>query len=584
MGVLKGCFSAVNKEGVSGNTAGCARQGKLCLPLVASLIISATPAPASGALAADCSGRACDSGGSVTRSVLDNGLRVVIVRNELAPVATTIVTYLAGSNESPQGFPGTAHALEHMMFRGSPGLSSGQLAEIAAILGGRFNADTSQHVTRYHFTVPVQDLETALRLEACRMSGTDWDEAQWEIERGAIDQEVARNLSVPEYVLYTRLLEALFEGTPYGPTALGTSETFRRTTAAMLEEYHRTWYVPGNAVIVIVGDVEPQGTLERVRELFGRIPGGPAPERRVTRPGPMKPRRIEMKTARHRGMVLSAFRMPGSSHPDFAAALVLADILNSRRGALFGLVTGGSALETQFEYDAFRDAGFASAIAVFAPGADTQSLESEIGKILASIRDEGVPEDMVEAAKVRRVTDAELEKTSVEGLASAWTRALAVEGKQTPDDLTEDIRRVTALDVSRIARMYIDPDSRVTAVLTPDPSEAGAPGGNFMADETFLPEVAEKVGLPAWAQDLRERIPGFRPTLKPYEKVLPNGIRLVVQKASASDTVSVYGRIRTRHELNVPGGKEGLDILLKGSSPSARHPWTGSPTLRPWTR
>src|SRR5512143_3480553 len=105
----------------------------------------------------------------VLRATLANGLRVVIVPNTLAPVVTTEVNYLVGSNEAPDGFPGMAHAQEHMMFRGSPGLSAEQLANIMALMGSDFNANTQQTVTQYIVTVPKDVLDVALKVEAVRM-------------------------------------------------------------------------------------------------------------------------------------------------------------------------------------------------------------------------------------------------------------------------------------------------------------------------------------------------------------------------------------------------------------------------------
>jgi len=122
----------------------------------------------------------------VLQATLKNGLRVVIVRNTLAPVVTTRLTYLAGSNEAPDGFPGMAHAQEHMMFRGSKGLSAEQLASLTAAMGGRSNAFTRQSVTQYYFTVPADELETVLRIEAIRMKNTLDTEELWAKERGAI--------------------------------------------------------------------------------------------------------------------------------------------------------------------------------------------------------------------------------------------------------------------------------------------------------------------------------------------------------------------------------------------------------------
>jgi len=143
---------------------------------------------------------------TVLRHTLKNGLRVVIIRNSLAPVVTTEVNYLVGSNEAPKGFPGTAHAQEHMMFRGSHGLSANQLADITAAMGGDFDADTRQMVTQYFFTVPEEDLDIALHIESIRMSGVLDSQKLWSKERGAIEQEVAGDLSNPQYVFYKKLL------------------------------------------------------------------------------------------------------------------------------------------------------------------------------------------------------------------------------------------------------------------------------------------------------------------------------------------------------------------------------------------
>jgi zinc protease len=225
---------------------------------------------AAGARAAD---------GDVLRATLDNGLRVIIVRNALAPVVATSVNYLVGSDEAPNGFPGMAHAQEHMMFRGSPGMSADQLADIGSIMGGNFNANTRESLTQYLFTVPAEDVDVALHIEAVRMQGVLDSGADWDQERGAIEQEVAQDLSSPEYILYEKLRAQLFAGTPYAHDALGTRPSFDRTTVGMLQGFHDAWYAPNNAILVVVGDLDPQRTLDSIRQLFGAIRSKHLPQR-----------------------------------------------------------------------------------------------------------------------------------------------------------------------------------------------------------------------------------------------------------------------------------------------------------------
>jgi zinc protease len=189
-----------------------------------------------------------------------------------------------------------AHAQEHMMFRGSPGLSANQLADVIATMGGMFDADTQQTVTQYFLTIPAQDLDVALHIEAIRMRGVLDSEKLWAQERGAIEQEVAQDFSDPEYLFYTKALGDLFKGTPYAHTPLGTISSFDKTTGAMLKRFHDTWYAPNNAILVIVGDVEPQKALTEVKKFFSDIPAKKIPERPPIHLEPVKPETLRLKT------------------------------------------------------------------------------------------------------------------------------------------------------------------------------------------------------------------------------------------------------------------------------------------------
>lgn len=448
------------------------------------------------------------------------------------------------------------------MFRGSPGLDADQLAEIAAAMGGSFNADTQQTVTQYFYTIPSEDLDVALRIEANRMRGVDDGQQQWDHERGAIEQEVARDYSNPVFVFYTKLLAAMYKGTPLADPGLGTRPTFDKTTAAMLKKFYDEWYAPNDAILIIVGDVGPQAALAQVKSFFGGIPSKKLPARPEINFGPVESQTMNLDTDLPYGLALISFRMPGTSSADYAAAQVLGDVLGSQRGTLYELVPQGKALFAGFEIQSLPQAGIGFALGAYPKGADANALAGEMRTILEADLKNGFPADLVEAAKLHELTGAELQKNSVQGLANAWSSAVAVEGRQSPDDDVKAIQQVTVADVNRVARQYLAMPKAITAILTPQPSGKPVSHSSFGGQESFTPKEAKQVALPAWAEQALHRLAVPKATTNPAEMTLSNGIKLIVQPEDVSDTVALYGRIKSRSEIETPQGQDGVDDVL----------------------
>ncbi len=498
----------------------------------------------------------------VLRETLTNGLQVIIVHNPLAPVVTTVINYRVGSDETPAGFPGSAHATEHMMFRGSPGLSGDQLADVTSALGGDFNADTQQAVTQYFFTTAAEDVDLSLHIEAERMQDLANDEKLWEKERGAIEQEVAQDMSNPEYVFYMKLLTVMFKGTPYEHDALGTRPSFDKTTDADLRKFHNSWYRPNNAILVIAGDVPPEQTLKQVRDIFEKIPAGKLPPRPEYSFQPVKPDKLNIETDLPYGMAAITFRFPGFDSPDFAAAQVLADVLSSRRGDLYGLVPDGKALFASFSYDTLPKSGIGYAVAGFPAGGKSDELVTQVRGILLASVTNGLSADLVEAAKRREVASAEFQKNSVSGLAMAWSGAVAIEGRNSPQDDVDAIKKVTVADVNRVAKQLLDMDHAVIAILTPQPSGKPVSTKSFGGAESFASSENRGVKLPDWAQGAVTRMEVPKLTTAPIVTNLPNGLKLIIQPETVSDTVCVYARVKNKPKVQVEKGKDGVDQAL----------------------
>ncbi len=496
----------------------------------------------------------------VLQSTLPNGLRVAIVRDPVGPVVTTEMNYLVGSDESPAGFPGMAHAAEHMLFRGSPGLSAAQLTAITAELGGDVNADTRQTVTQYHFTVPADDLDVVLKLEAIRMRSVDDSDDDWNRERGAIEQEVAQDDSSPASVYFRHLYAAAFAGTPYAVDGLGTRPSFDATTAPMLRDFHKAWYGPNNAILVIAGDVDPAKTLAQVRSLFGSIPARPTPPRT---PIALQPAHHLIVPAEARfpfKVAFESFRLPGYDSPDFVAGQILEDVLQSKRSALAQIALRGDALDVETDQlPPLPAAGLSTIIGIAPPLGDDSRMIDAMHAALTAYAEHGVPDDLVQAAKKRELAEEAETQASVPLVAREWSEALAVGGRSSPAVDMDAIANVTTADVDRVAHTVLEPSVTIeSAPVAPHTNGAAAAA----TSDSFAPEAAKPVPLPDWAATklLALHPPSFALASVRDER-LANGVRVIAVPEPGTTSVEVLGDVRTSPQLETPAGQEGVADL-----------------------
>jgi zinc protease len=495
---------------------------------------------------------------NVTRATLPNGLQVVIVHSALAPVVTVELNFKVGGDETPPGFPGSAHAEEHMAFRGCTGMTADQTAAIYAQLGGRDNADTQQNITQYFTTVPAADLDVALQAQAACLRGVDDSEEEWAHERGAIEQEVSRDLSNPTYKFIDRLNGDMFAGTPYAHDPLGTRPSFDATTGAMLKAFYKQWYTPGNAILVIVGDVDPAVTIAKVKQLYGDIPNHPVPEHPAINLTPVKPETFTLDSNLPYVLGFIAYRMPGTDSPDYAAAQVLSDILASQRADIYGMVPAGKALYASFGIaENYPKASIGFGEIALPAGADSAGPINELRQIIEGYAQKGLPQRS-------EIASNEFQRNSIPGLASAWSEALTAEGRNSPEDDLQAIRKVTLTDVNRVAKQYLVPNNSITATLKPSPSGEAVAAKGFGGEEKMTSAPTKPVVLPDWAKASLSQLKVPADYIVASDTTFPNGLRLIVKTDHTSPTVTVVGTVKNNADLQTPKGKEGVSDVLDG--------------------
>lgn len=414
-------------------------------------------------------------GGVTSRSRLDNGLEVCFLKNRQAPIITCALWYGAGTRDEVPEQGGLAHFLEHMMFKGSKSYGPGEIDRRTQALGGSNNAFTSHDATAYYFNFARNRWTEALRIEADRMAELTLDEKEVERERRVILEEISMYEAEPWDALEMAVQQELFAGHPYGAPVLGTRTSLAGCGRSELAAFHRRFYRPDNAVLVVAGDL-PENAREEVAQHFGDVPaGGPA---RSTLPRP-EGRRGWRRLERRAGEVPRlhlAVAVPAADDPDHPLLRLLVTLLTSGRAGRLQQLLVEELQVCLWISGSVSESPLASQLSLsleLVPGARPADVEARLMEELAKIAREAPSEE--ELGRAKRVLRADWvfsqERVHQQALAAGFS-LLQFDLEHSRRHLQHSMA-ATAEDLRRVAETYLHP-------LEDGSADAGPPLGGVV--------------------------------------------------------------------------------------------------------
>jgi zinc protease len=273
-----------------------------------------------------------------TDTKLKNGLRIIVSEDHAAPVFSIVVNYNVGSRDERKGHTGFAHLFEHMMFKGSENVGQNEHPYLMFMNGGTMNGTTSKDRTMYYETLPANQLDLALFLEADRMRSLTITKDNLDNQRNAVQEE--RRLGVdnqPYGKTFEAIDELAYENFAYEHSVIGSMADLSAASVEDVAGFFQTYYAPNNAVVAIVGDVDPKTTLAKVEKYFGGISAQPAPPKvDMSEPPQKEERRLTLEDSLARlPRIDMAYKIPPGSSPDRDALSVLGTVLSGGRSSRF---------------------------------------------------------------------------------------------------------------------------------------------------------------------------------------------------------------------------------------------------------
>ena len=415
------------------------------------------------------------STGAVVAATLDNGLRVLLLEDRRSPIVTVQTWYRVGSRNEVRGATGLAHFLEHLMFRGTPRYGSGLFARLVERNGGRYNAFTSRDVTSYYVNLAADRLGLVLELEADRMQNLLLDPTIIASERQVvIEERRTRTEDDPGGALGEEVSATAFRAHPYGQPIIGWPTDLARITAEEIGAFYRAYYVPNNALLVVVGDFEAGEALGKVKAAFGPIPrGADPPPVLAVEPPQNSERRVTVRRPAELPIVYLGYPVPNQESADAAALEVLSVVLSGGRASRLyrDLVHERRlALEAGGDYSYFSiDPNLFWFWATPLPGQRAEMLEKELLGHMERLAREPVSEVELTRAKNQIEASFVFQDDSIHRRASLLARFELIGGYALKDRYLASIRAVSAADLQRVAGAYFQDDKKNVGILLPKP-------------------------------------------------------------------------------------------------------------------
>lgn len=420
----------------------------------------------------------------VSEFKLANGLVLVVVPDNRAPVVTHMLYVRAGAADEPPGQSGIAHFLEHLMFKSTEKLASGEFSAIVSRLGGQHNAFTTSDYTGYFERVSKDRLGRIMEMGADRMVNLGLGEDEVATERQVIIEERrVRIENVPSSILAEQMSAALYQNHPYRIPIIGWMHEMSKLTREDALAFYRRHYAPNNVIVVVTGDVQPSDVKALAEATYGRLPPNPqvGPRLRPQEPEHRAPRRVELKDARAGNSSVRRYYLApaiGKARPGEAEALYLlmkiAGIGGTSRLYQKVVVQERLASSAGGWYSGLSlDSGSIGVYGVAAEGVPLRTVEEAIDRVLQDLREHGVTDAELERAKSQFIAEFVYESDSQQTLARRYGAGLALGlTVRQIDAWPAAIAKVTAADVKQAALKYLDAQVSVTGTLVPTAMDA----------------------------------------------------------------------------------------------------------------